>query len=59
MVAIARDRSRGEARQRLREAGPGLAHFAHYADLSTIAEMQRVAGEIAAAELGDLDVICY
>jgi NAD(P)-dependent dehydrogenase (short-subunit alcohol dehydrogenase family) len=51
VVMIARDRSRGEATlARLREAGPGLAHSVHYADLSTIAEMKRVSGEIAAAE---------
>ncbi len=51
LVLIARDRSRGESCLRsLREAGPGAAHSVHYADLSTISEMKRVAGEIAAAE---------
>src|SRR5580704_8581570 len=51
LVLIARDRSRGEATlARLREAGPGASHTVHYADLSTMAEMKRVAGEIAAAE---------
>ena len=51
MVLIARDRSRGEATlARLREANPEAAHSAHYADLSTISEMKRVAAEIAAAE---------
>jgi retinol dehydrogenase 12 len=51
LVLIARDRSRGEAAlRRLREIGPNAAHAAHYADLSTIAEMKRVAGEIAATE---------
>lgn len=51
LVLIARDRSRGEATlARLREAGPGISHTAHYANLSAIAEMKRVAGEIAAAE---------
>jgi len=51
LVLIARDRSRGEATlARLRDAGPGAAHTVHYADLSTIAEMQRVAHEIAAVE---------
>src|ERR1700719_2502413 len=51
IVMIARDRTRGEATlARLREAAPGAAHSAHYADLSTIAEMKRVAGEIAATE---------
>ena len=51
IVMIARDRSKGDAAlARLREAGPGAAHSAHYADLSTIAEMKRVSGEIAAVE---------
>jgi NAD(P)-dependent dehydrogenase (short-subunit alcohol dehydrogenase family) len=51
LVLVARDRSRGEATlQRLREAGPRAAHSVHYAELSTISEMKRVAGEIAAAE---------
>jgi len=51
LVLIARDRSRGEATLvKLREAGPNTAHAAHYADLSTIAEMKRVAREIAATE---------
>ncbi len=51
IVMIARDRSKGDAAlARLREAGPRAAHSAHYADLSTIAEMKRVVGEIAATE---------
>jgi NAD(P)-dependent dehydrogenase (short-subunit alcohol dehydrogenase family) len=51
LVLIARDRARGEATLgRLREAGPSVAHSVHYADLSTIAEMKRVSGAIAAAE---------
>jgi NAD(P)-dependent dehydrogenase (short-subunit alcohol dehydrogenase family) len=51
LVLIARNRSRGDATlARLREAGPGAAHTVHYADLSSIAEMKRVAGEIAASE---------
>src|SRR5258708_2713000 len=51
LVLVARDRNRGEsALARLRDAGPNAAHTIHYADLSTIAEMKRVAGEIAAAE---------
>jgi NAD(P)-dependent dehydrogenase (short-subunit alcohol dehydrogenase family) len=51
LVLIARDRSRGEATlQRLREVGPRAAHSVHYAELSTVSEMKRVAGEIAAAE---------
>src|SRR5207249_10994511 len=35
---------------RLAERAPGLAHTIHYADLSRLAEMRRVATEIAAAE---------
>ena len=51
LVLIARDRSRGEASlRRLRDAGAQTAHSVYYADLSTISEMKRVAGEIAAAE---------
>src|ERR1700690_2547565 len=51
LVLVARDRSRGDAAlARLREAGPAAAHSAHYADLGTIAEMKRGAGEIAVAE---------
>jgi NAD(P)-dependent dehydrogenase (short-subunit alcohol dehydrogenase family) len=51
IVQIARDRERGEAAlKRLRERSPGVAHSIHYADLSRLSEMRRVAAEIAAAE---------
>ena len=51
IVAVARDRARAETTlARLRARGPGLAHRAHYADLSSMAETHRVAAEIAAAE---------
>jgi NAD(P)-dependent dehydrogenase (short-subunit alcohol dehydrogenase family) len=51
LVLVARDRARGEATlARLRARGPGVAHVAHYADLSLIADTKRVAAEIAAAE---------
>lgn len=51
LVLVARDRSRGEmALERLRSTGPKAAHAIHYADLSRIREMKRVAGEIGAAE---------
>jgi NAD(P)-dependent dehydrogenase (short-subunit alcohol dehydrogenase family) len=51
LVLVARDKQRGEsALARLRERGPGIAHGIHYADLSRIPEMKRVAAEIAAAE---------
>src|SRR5512146_2095906 len=51
MVLVARDKARGEATMaRLRQAGPGVEHRIHYADLSRLSEMKRVASEIAAAE---------
>jgi NAD(P)-dependent dehydrogenase (short-subunit alcohol dehydrogenase family) len=51
LVLVARDRGRAEATlARLRAKAPAAAHRAHYADLSRIAEMKRVAAEIAAAE---------
>ena len=51
LVLIARDRARGEAAlRRLRARAPGPAHRAHYADLMLIAEVKRVAAEIAAQE---------
>ena len=51
MVLVARDKARGEAALvRLRQRAPGAAHSIHYADLSRLAEMKRVAAEIAAAE---------
>jgi NAD(P)-dependent dehydrogenase (short-subunit alcohol dehydrogenase family) len=51
LVLVARDRTRGEtALARLRERSPGIAHGVHYADLSRLVEMGRVAAEIAAAE---------
>ena len=51
IVFTARDRNRGETTlAELRKSGPGIDHFVHYADLSCLSEMKRVAGEIAAAE---------
>jgi len=51
LVLVARDRARGAAAlSRLRERGLGLAHRAHYGDLSSVADTKRVAAEIAAAE---------
>ena len=51
MVLVARDTGRGErALARLYERTPGIAHSIHYADLSRLGEMKRVAAEIAAAE---------
>jgi NAD(P)-dependent dehydrogenase (short-subunit alcohol dehydrogenase family) len=51
LVLIARDQARGETTlARLRAIAPAAAHRVHYADLARIAEMKRVAAEIAAAE---------
>ena len=51
LVLVARDKARGEAAlARLRQLGPGVAHSIHYAELSRVAEMKRVAAKIAAAE---------
>jgi len=51
IVFIARDRARGEATlAKLNAKAPGQAHQVHYADLSLLAEMKRVAAEIAASE---------
>jgi NAD(P)-dependent dehydrogenase (short-subunit alcohol dehydrogenase family) len=51
IVFIARDRNRGEATlAKLDAKAPGLSHKVHYADLSLVAEMKRVAVEIAASE---------
>jgi NAD(P)-dependent dehydrogenase (short-subunit alcohol dehydrogenase family) len=51
VVIVARDPRRAEATLReLRAANPAAAHRAHLADLARIAEMKRVAAEIAAAE---------
>lgn len=51
LVLVARDRTLGEAMlARLRAIAPGENHGVHYADLLLLAEMKRVATEIAAAE---------
>jgi NAD(P)-dependent dehydrogenase (short-subunit alcohol dehydrogenase family) len=51
IVQVARDRSRGEAAlARLRQIAPGVSHTIHYGNLSKIAEMKRVANDVAAAE---------
>jgi NAD(P)-dependent dehydrogenase (short-subunit alcohol dehydrogenase family) len=51
LVLIARDRARGEPLlAKLNVVAPGVAHVVHYADLSRLAEVKRVAGEITAAE---------
>jgi NAD(P)-dependent dehydrogenase (short-subunit alcohol dehydrogenase family) len=51
IVLIARSKARGQVTlAQLRAAAPGPAHKVHYADLSRISEMKRVAAEIAAEE---------
>ena len=51
IVLIARDRARADATlARLRTANSSALHTVHLADLSSLAEMKRVASEIAAAE---------
>jgi NAD(P)-dependent dehydrogenase (short-subunit alcohol dehydrogenase family) len=54
IVLVARDKARGEQTlARLQQAGPGahpMEHTVHYADLSRLSEMKRVAQEIATAE---------
>jgi retinol dehydrogenase-12 len=50
-VLIARDRGRGEqVLKRLEEIAPGRQHLAHYANLSRLAEMKRVAETLAGTE---------
>jgi NAD(P)-dependent dehydrogenase (short-subunit alcohol dehydrogenase family) len=51
VVIVARDRARGAATlDRLRSINGSVGHTIHYADLSRLVEMKRVAAEIAAAE---------
>jgi NAD(P)-dependent dehydrogenase (short-subunit alcohol dehydrogenase family) len=51
IVLIARDRARGEQTlKRLEAVAPGRNHLVHYANLSRLAEMKRVAEAIAASE---------
>ena len=51
IVFVARDKSRADATlARLRSSAPGIAHSMHLADLSRLAEMKRVAAQIADQE---------
>jgi len=51
LVLVARDKTRGEAElARLQPLSPEVKHSIHYADLSRMAEVKRVAAEIATAE---------
>jgi NAD(P)-dependent dehydrogenase (short-subunit alcohol dehydrogenase family) len=57
IVIVARDRPRADETLRaLRQANAAAAHTAHFADLSRLADMKRVAAEIAAAE-SKIDVL--
>jgi NAD(P)-dependent dehydrogenase (short-subunit alcohol dehydrogenase family) len=51
IILVARSKSRAEATlARLRRSGPGAAHSVYFADLKRLAEMKRVAAEIANRE---------
>jgi NAD(P)-dependent dehydrogenase (short-subunit alcohol dehydrogenase family) len=51
LILVGRDKARGEAAlARIRRHAPGAALAIRYADLSLLAEMNRLAAEIAAAE---------
>jgi len=51
IVLVARDKVRADATvARLRESGPGIAHSVHFADLLRLAEIKRVAAQIADSE---------
>jgi NAD(P)-dependent dehydrogenase (short-subunit alcohol dehydrogenase family) len=51
LVIVVRDKARGESElASLRTISPGINHSIHYADLSRLADVKRVAAEIAAAE---------
>ncbi len=57
IVLIARDPARSDATlAKLRAANPSAIHTSHLADLSVIADMKRVAAEVAAAE-AKIDVL--
>ena len=48
IVLVARDKTRGDATlARLRDSAPGIAHSVHFADLLRLAEIKRVAAQIA------------
>ena len=51
IILVARSKSRAEVTlARLRRSGPGAAHSVYFADLTRLAEMKRVAAEIAHRE---------
>jgi NAD(P)-dependent dehydrogenase (short-subunit alcohol dehydrogenase family) len=48
IVLVARDKTRADATlTRLRDSAPGIAHSVHFADLLRLADMKRVAAQIA------------
>jgi NAD(P)-dependent dehydrogenase (short-subunit alcohol dehydrogenase family) len=48
IILVARDKSRADATlARLRDSAPGIAHSVHFADLLRLADMKRVAAQIA------------
>lgn len=51
IVLIARDQARAAmTMSKLKSANPSAAHVARYGDLSSLADMKRVAGEVASSE---------
>src|SRR6202045_3360799 len=51
LVLVARDRALGNAMlAKLNAAAPGISHAVHYAELSRLADVSRVAAEIVGAE---------
>jgi NAD(P)-dependent dehydrogenase (short-subunit alcohol dehydrogenase family) len=51
IVLVARSRSRGEATlTRLHEIAPGVEHSIYYGDVSSLADLNRIAAEIRSAE---------
>jgi short-subunit dehydrogenase len=51
IILVARNTSRGNATlARLRKSAPGVQHSVYFADLTRLAEMKRVAAEIADKE---------
>jgi NAD(P)-dependent dehydrogenase (short-subunit alcohol dehydrogenase family) len=51
IILVARDKCRADATlMRLRPSGPGVAHSVYFADLTRLAEMKRLAAEIADRE---------
>src|SRR5215471_18021612 len=51
IVMVARDKPRADATMsRLRQINPSANHMVYFADVSSIGEVRRVGGEIAAAE---------